>query len=279
MLQWLGTNIQDVSSRLVIGDNVNATIDIGTNDVLFATGFGGASTGSLTKVGSGTLSLTAANTYTGGTTLGAGTLVFSSGALGATGAISLNSGTTLQWAAGNTQDISQRLAVATGTNTTLDLGNNSITFAGTIGGSGSASLVMGSGTLTLGANNTFHDVTLTGGTIDLNGHTLTVSGTLSFQGTQAGLVENGALVLAGSGITINGVGSGVIDGTTITASGDSAVDRRFREDPHHWRQQRRRLALRTIVSIFKDGIGPLQRRRLRRRFRRRHRHGHFRRAI
>ena len=58
----------------------------------------GASTGSLTKTSAGTLTLTGANTYTGGTMIGQGNLVAaasSDGALGSTSSVTVNSGGTL----------------------------------------------------------------------------------------------------------------------------------------------------------------------------------------
>ena len=75
-LQFFGTNTQDISSRVRIEDGVTATFDTNGNNVIFAsplqTGLGG--TGALTKTGLGSLNLTAANTYTGTTTIDAGSL-------------------------------------------------------------------------------------------------------------------------------------------------------------------------------------------------------------
>jgi autotransporter-associated beta strand protein len=56
---------------------------------------GGNGTGELIKIGSGTLTLTGANLYTGGTSVSAGTMVVSnlSGSATGTGAVSVNAGT------------------------------------------------------------------------------------------------------------------------------------------------------------------------------------------
>ena len=92
-LQWNGSNTQDISARLTLQNGTVATLDTNGNAVTLATAFGGNTSGSLTKVGAGTLTLSAANTYTGGTTLSAGTLRAGvNGAFGS-GAISLNAGT------------------------------------------------------------------------------------------------------------------------------------------------------------------------------------------
>ena len=75
-LQFFGKNTQDISSRVKIENGVTATFDTNGNNVIFAsplqTGLG--STGGLTKTGLGSLNLTAANTYTGTTTVEAGSL-------------------------------------------------------------------------------------------------------------------------------------------------------------------------------------------------------------
>jgi autotransporter-associated beta strand protein len=63
-----------------------ATVDTGGFDVTLAGSLGG--TGGLSKIGAGTLTLAAANSYTGGTTVSGGTLVL-------TNAYSLPSGTRL----------------------------------------------------------------------------------------------------------------------------------------------------------------------------------------
>jgi fibronectin-binding autotransporter adhesin len=100
--------------------------------------------GSLTQDGTGTLILTGANTYTGGTTVSAGTLQIGSG--GTTGSI--------------TGDITDN------SNLTYDL-SNSTTYSGVISGTGNLNK-SGSGTLTLSGVNTFTGNT----TINFNSGTL-----------------------------------------------------------------------------------------------------------
>ncbi len=75
-LRWNAGNTQDISlgGRLRLVSGKDAKLDVGANDVTLAAALGGASDASLTKLGNGTLTLSAANTYTGGTTVGAGTL-------------------------------------------------------------------------------------------------------------------------------------------------------------------------------------------------------------
>ncbi len=73
-LQWNGSNTQDISSQLVMADSTTATLDTQGNSVTMGNAIGSNSSGALVKIGSGTLALAAANTYTGGTTVNGGTL-------------------------------------------------------------------------------------------------------------------------------------------------------------------------------------------------------------
>jgi len=75
ILQYSSVNTNDYSGRFDNGTLGNQPINIDTagRNVTFATAIQGAGT-SLTKIGNGTLTLTAANTYTGNTVISNGTL-------------------------------------------------------------------------------------------------------------------------------------------------------------------------------------------------------------
>jgi fibronectin-binding autotransporter adhesin len=88
-LQWNGTNTQDVSSRLAINNGITGTLDTQGNSVTLASAFGGAGTGKLTKAGSGVLTIAAADTYTGGSTVSAGTLLLTNTGSLAAGSVSI----------------------------------------------------------------------------------------------------------------------------------------------------------------------------------------------
>jgi autotransporter-associated beta strand protein len=169
-------------------------------------GLSGGTGGSLIKTGGGTLTLTGANTYTGGTTINGGLINFSALNNFGTGMITLAGGG-LQWAAGNTIDISSRLVLGAA-GATFDTGGNNVAFASALSGSGGIAK-QGLGTLTLGGNNTF-----TGGTI-LNAGGLTVNGSLA-----SGVTVNAGNLLVsgtvGSSVTMNGGGT-VVNGRVTGA--------------------------------------------------------------
>ncbi|MEK7388979.1 MAG: autotransporter domain-containing protein [Elusimicrobiota bacterium] len=140
--------------------------------------------GSLAKTGAGTLNLSGVNTYTGGTSLSAGTLsVNGDSALGnAAGGLLLNGGT-LRTSAAVTSARALTLGSQGGT---IDAAQAGSTFSGVIGAAGSLGITdsIGGGTITLAGANTF-----SGG--------LTVNGALgvSLQAAAANVFGSGAVVL------------------------------------------------------------------------------------
>lgn len=175
----------------------------------------GGSTLALTKTESGTWNVTnTSNSFTGGTTVSAGTLGFASGALGTTGTINASNGT-LQWLTGNTQDISSRIATTAGF-TTLDTNGNDVTFASAVGSGGFGVIKTGAGTLTL----------LTGG--GYSGGTRVNGGTLTLDYTSnLSKINDGANITLGGG-TLNldgGSHTEIVGSTTLTAATGSFVTR------------------------------------------------------
>ena len=180
----------------------------------------------LNKQGSGTLTLTTTNTFTGAVNLNGGILNFTGlNNLGNGTAINFGGGT-LQYESGNSADISARTVTINSGGATIDTAGNNVTFTKRIGNGGAGSLVKtGAGTLTLNTNSTFSGVTfINQGTLLLgtslsNSAALVVGAgaTLDASTTGYGLNLNGAIaqVLAGSG-TVTGVVT-TASGTTLTA--------------------------------------------------------------
>jgi autotransporter-associated beta strand protein len=156
----------------------------------------GSSPGTVELSGGGTLVLSAANTYTGSTTIGAGTL-----SIGAGGSIATSSGVNLA-ASGTVFDISGAGNQAIGdligvTGSSVTLGADTLTlgtadstdFAGVISGTGGV-IMQGSGTLTLTGANTY------------TGPTTINAGTLAI-GPGGAIAASGAVNLAAAGTTFD----------------------------------------------------------------------------
>jgi outer membrane autotransporter protein len=171
--------------------------------------------GVLQQLGPGTTILTAANTYTGGTTVSAGTLQLGTGgSLAPTGALTVNGGTF------NLNGNNQAVGALSGTGGILALGNGALTtdsastttLASAITGTGGLTK-QGLGTLNLTGTNTYTGPTsVTAGTLAVNGSltsnvTVGAAGTLGGNGTIAGLLTNNGIIAPGNSIgtlTING---------------------------------------------------------------------------
>ena len=122
----------------------------------------------MTKAGSGTLTLSAANTYTGDTTISAGTLTVS-GTLADTTDV-INSGTYDVDATDTIQSLSGSGSVELASGITLTIGDSgNDTISGVISGLGNLTKT-GSGILTLSGSNTYSgDTTISAGTLKLTG--------------------------------------------------------------------------------------------------------------
>ncbi len=170
------TTVSLGAKNLTVGDSSNMTVA----GVISDGGIYGGTGGSLTKQGSGTLTLTAANTYTGATTISAGTLALTgSGALADTSAVNLTG-------ASSTFDISGisasgetigSIAGVSGSSAILGSkkltagGTSDTTMAGVISGNGGSFTKTGSGKLTLTAANTYTGATtISAGTLALSGN-------------------------------------------------------------------------------------------------------------
>ena len=217
-LQYSGNNQSDYSARFSTVAGQAMSIDTNGQSVTFATNL--ASSGAtLAKLGSGTLALTANNQLGGGVSLQGGVLQLgSAGAIGSSGAIEFHGGT-LQFTAANTADVSGRISGASGQAFRIDTNGQAVIFASALGGTGNTFTKLGSGTLTLSADNGYDGVTtVSAGTLRLG------------DGNAAGMVggdivNNAALVFDRADApsyagTISGSGSVALEGAgTLTLTG------------------------------------------------------------
>ncbi|HEY6773328.1 MAG TPA: autotransporter domain-containing protein, partial [Oxalicibacterium sp.] len=187
--------------------------------------------GSVSKTGAGTMVLSGANTYTGGTTVNAGAL-----RAGAVNTLSSSSAFTLANTAGATLDLNnfnQTIGSlsgggATGGDITLGSGtlttggnNSSTNYAGVISGSGGVTK-QGSGIMILSGINTYTGATtISGGTLSVNGSitspvTVNSGGALGGSGTINGAVGIGAGGVFAPG---NSIGTITVNGNLSFAAG------------------------------------------------------------
>jgi autotransporter-associated beta strand protein len=204
-----GGTIQVIGTALTA--SANATLVTGTTSTIDTNNLGatwsGALTGGggLTKIGLGTLTLSGANTYSGGTTIEAGTLQLGSATALPTGkAVTFSGDGTLNLnghnaSIGALSGTSGTIAIGSAT-LTLGTDNSSSSFGGVFTGTGTGDITKsGTGTLTLtGDNSSFTGSTIIsagelsldssavlGGSVTVkSGATITASGTIDHNYTQ-----------------------------------------------------------------------------------------------
>lgn len=171
LLDTAGTTFNNANGGFTLG-GVNSAFNIPNNTTIAQSITGGFA---LTKTGAGVLTLSAANTYTGGTVVSAGTLrLGAANVLTNTGGVTVNATFDLNTFNATIDGLSGLGVVDTvaGGTPTLTIGNNggSSTFSGTLQNSvGTLSVTkVGAGTITLAGGYNYSGTTLvTGGTLGL----------------------------------------------------------------------------------------------------------------
>jgi filamentous hemagglutinin family protein len=183
----------------------------------------GTTTGSLTKQDGGTWILSGANTYTGGTTVSAGTLQVGAG--GTTGSISGNVSNTGVLDFNRSNDFTYAGAIS-GTGSVSKSGTGTLTLSGTSNFSGTTTV--NSGTLAIsnasGLGGT-GAITLNGGTLRLQSGTTSLSGQVTLGANSSVSVDSGAQLtlsglVSGTGmLTKTSLGTLVLTGTNTYGGG------------------------------------------------------------
>jgi autotransporter-associated beta strand protein len=202
-VQSIGALFGPAGSSVVLGTNgALGALNVGdSSDSAFEGVISGASC-PLIKTGSGTLALSNANTFTGGTRLTAGTVLLgSSGALGNSGYLTFSGGV-LKYGAGISADLNARIKNSTGP-VRLDDNGQTISLSGVVDNSNTGGLVkLGGGTITLGGVNTYSgSTTVRQGALKVTGSvTNLVSGTMmqvaDFTNSAALNIPSGGKVMA-----------------------------------------------------------------------------------
>jgi fibronectin-binding autotransporter adhesin len=185
----------NVNRSFLINSGVTATVDTQTFTDWANNQWNGS--GSVTKIGTGTLVLEGIDSFSGGMTLSAGELGIDSATALGTGTFTITGGTTID---------NLSTGLVTNTNNNAQIWNGSFTFVGT------QALNLGTGSVTLGASPT----------VTVNANALVVGGVITGTGDSLTKAGAGTLVLSGSN-TYSG-GTAVSAGTLLASNtGGSAT--------------------------------------------------------
>ncbi|MEX1049361.1 MAG: autotransporter-associated beta strand repeat-containing protein [Akkermansiaceae bacterium] len=206
------------------------TFDITTNNLTIS-GAAANTTGALTKIGAGTLTLSGANGYTGTTTISGGVLSVATigngdvaGNLGqasnAAANLVLNNGT-LKYT-GATASTDRAFTLTAGATGTFEIAANNLTISGAAANTTGALTKTGAGTLTLGGANLYTGVTtVSAGVLRLD-HAAALRGGIGSTGGTSGLTIGGGVVGLGNGDFTRGLGTDVTQ-VQFTGSGGFAA--------------------------------------------------------
>jgi autotransporter-associated beta strand protein len=222
-----GATVVTIASGLALTNKGNIDLDGGTRTFTVADGVTGTdmvisavitNTGSIIKDGAGTLSLDAANTYSGTTAINGGTLI--ANVLGALplsprSAVSFTGGGNPTLSLGASQVAASLNSVGGGTTGTVTLGSNTLTvgagsgntdFKGSIGGAGNLIKDDASTQVLSGTNAYTGTTTVSGGTLEVQGSlsgttavTVNTSGTLLLNSAASPIINTAATMTVGGG--------------------------------------------------------------------------------
>ncbi len=244
----LGGNVNVVATGNPLGSSLSGLLSLGTATRTFTIADSTSATteltvdaaisgtGGLTKAGAGRLDLTGTNTYSGNTSLSAGTLGLGGNATLGSGTLSITNGTTLV-AVGGPRTLPNVVIFASNAGLTI-AGPNALTFAGNttlagtnvltapqapvrltglLSGTGGLSLPAGNGTFEITGANTYSGATTINTTLTLSNLTGSATGTSALTIGTLGTLT-GAGRVTGS-VTVNGrISPGATVGTLQTGA-------------------------------------------------------------
>jgi fibronectin-binding autotransporter adhesin len=220
------SGISLTSGTITLGAATTQTFTNGTGDTATFSGVI-AGSGAFTKAGAGTLSLVATNTYSGATTVSAGTLTLSGGdAISSNSSVMVAAGATLALSNNETiGNLSGAGAITLGSNTLTSSITADTTFSGGISGAGGLSVSQsGAATfaLTLSGSNTY-----TGNTTAMNFGWLKLNGDASVSSSSSLRANGNSIITLQSDQTVgslfsNNAGASIQLGSfTLSAGGDN----------------------------------------------------------
>ena len=212
-LQITGTTYNSTSRPITFTGNGGFDIDNVANTFNLANPISGA--GGLNKLGAGTLQLSAANTFTGNSSVSAGTLILSNAqGFGTAGTVTLAGG---ELRAGNAGlDLTRDITLAGGS---INTNGNTFTLSGTIGGAGDL-VKNSSGTLVLtnSGNSYSGDTKVNGGKVQADANDVFGNGSLRF-GSGTTLVAGAASVTFGNDVYVANATTFDTGANTLTLNG------------------------------------------------------------
>ncbi|QHM90250.1 autotransporter-associated beta strand repeat-containing protein [Acetobacter pasteurianus] len=232
-----GTELSYASDGLSLSNifqlNGKSSINVQSDqsDILTGVIGDGSSSGTLIKIGAGTLSLLGANTYTGGTDIASGSIAINGPSSLGTGSVEMDEGTSLSFLSDGT-NLSNNITLSGDPTFDVQSGNTDTESGVISNGSEAGDLVKtGSGTLNLKGNNTYTGTTeVFAGTLDVDGDASASTGQVSVDsgaglggtGTIGGSVDiaEGATLAAGDA---GQVGTLTIDGGLTLENGSTTL--------------------------------------------------------